>query len=107
MALVADQASPAAPRIKTTGRIQSEGDLPVDFMRRHLTRSVHPVLIRSIEIAWRIASGGAIIGQMPEDDDKASMVLPYSTVPVASSSAVVWCRLLALVMLGWGVESAI
>src|SRR5580698_8923648 len=44
---------------------------------------------------------------MPEQEDQAPLVLPYSTGPVASASAVVWCRLLAVVMLGWGAQSAI
>jgi hypothetical protein len=44
---------------------------------------------------------------MAEQEDQVPSVLPYSTAPVASSSAVVWCRLLALVMLGWGAQTAI
>lgn len=44
---------------------------------------------------------------MAEQEEKVEMVLPYSPGPLASASAVVWCRLLALVMLGWGVQSAI
>jgi hypothetical protein len=44
---------------------------------------------------------------MAEQENQSPMVLPYSPGPVASASAVVWCRLLAVVMLGWGVQSAI
>jgi len=34
-------------------------------------------------------------------------VLPYMSSPVASTAAVVWCRLLALWMLGWGIQSSL
>jgi hypothetical protein len=44
---------------------------------------------------------------MAEQEDNVPGVLPYSTGPMASASAVVWCRLLAVVMLGWGAQTAI
>jgi hypothetical protein len=40
----------------------------------------------------------------PTESAPAS-VLSYSSPPTASTSAVIWCRLLAICMLGWGLQS--
>jgi hypothetical protein len=58
--------------------------------------------------------GGAIIVCMPEstspiegNEADLPVVLAYQPRAVASTAAVVWCRLLAICMLGWGVESSV
>jgi len=41
------------------------------------------------------------------NETEAAPVLAYQTSPVTSTSAVVWCRILALFMLGWGLQSVL
>jgi hypothetical protein len=41
------------------------------------------------------------------NETEAAPVLAYHSSSVASTSAVVWCRILAIFMLGWGLQSAL